>query len=84
MMFCRSKIVLCIPLVSKVTAFMGGCRYSIVFEVCCSTFVCVGLFGAFVGFWLGISCFRCQFMYYSSVVVCIWMCSRVSSGGAFR
>ncbi len=30
---CRSKIVLCIPLVLKVAAFMGGCWYSFVFEV---------------------------------------------------
>ncbi len=30
--FFMSKIVLCIPLVLKVTAFMGGCRYSIVPE----------------------------------------------------
>jgi len=33
MMFCRSKIVLCIPLVLEVTVFMGGCRYSVVVEV---------------------------------------------------
>ncbi len=58
-MFCRSKIVFCIPLVLKVFAFMGGSRYSIVSEVWCSAFVCVGLFGAFMGFWLEIPWVRC-------------------------
>ncbi len=33
MIFCRSKIVLCIPMVFKVTDFMGGCQYLIVSEV---------------------------------------------------
>ncbi len=42
--------MLCIPLVFKVTDFMGGCRYSVVFEVCRSSYVCVGLFGVVVGF----------------------------------
>ena len=31
MMCCRSRIVLCVPRVLKVIAFMGGCRYSSVF-----------------------------------------------------
>jgi hypothetical protein len=35
MMSCRSRIMLCIALVLKVTAFMGGCRYSIVSEMSC-------------------------------------------------
>ena len=34
--------------------------------------MCVGLFGAFVGFWLGVPCVRCQFFYYSSVV-CLYL-----------
>jgi hypothetical protein len=72
MIFCRSKIVLCIPLVLKMADFMGGCWYSIVSEVCCSAFVCVGLFGAFMGFWLGVPCVRCQFFYCSSVA-CLYL-----------
>ena len=72
MMVCRSRIVLCIPLVLKVTAFMGGWRYSFVVEVCCSAFFYVGLFGAFVGFWLRVPCVRCQFLYCSSVV-CLYL-----------
>ena len=56
MMVCRSKIVLCIPLVLKVTVFMGRWRYSVMVEVLCSSFLCVGLFGAVVGFWLGVPC----------------------------
>ncbi len=72
MMFCRSEIVSCILLVLKVTAFMGGCRYSIVFEVGCSAFLFVGLFGAFVGFWLGVPSVRCNFFYCSSVV-CLYL-----------
>ena len=67
-MFCKSRIVLCMPLVLKLIAFMGGWRYSFVVEVCCSDFLCVGLFGAFVGFWLGVPCVRFQFLYCSSVV----------------
>ena len=68
MMFCKSRMVLCIPLVLKVIAFMGGWRYSFMVEVCCSDFLCVGMFGVFVGFWLGVSRILCQFLYCSSVV----------------
>ena len=67
MMFCRSKTVLCIPLVLNVTAFMGGCLYSFVF-VYCSAPLCVGSFGAFVEFCLEVLSVRCQFFLFSSVV----------------
>ena len=72
MMFCRSKIVLCIPLVLKVTVFMGGCRYSFVAVVWCTAFVCVALFGVFTGFLFGVPCVRCQVLYCSSVV-CLYL-----------
>jgi hypothetical protein len=39
-----------------------------VVEVCCSDFLCVGMLGAFVGFWLGAIRILCQFLYCSSVV----------------
>ncbi len=71
-MFCMSKIVLYIPLVLKVTAFMDGCRYSVVFGVWCSSFVCVGLFGVFVRFWCGVSCVLFKVLYCSSVV-CLYL-----------
>jgi hypothetical protein len=71
-MVCRSKIVLCIPLVLKVTVFMGRWRYSVMVEVLCSSFLCVGLFGAVVGFWLEVPCVRCQFFYCSSMV-CLYL-----------
>jgi hypothetical protein len=64
--------VLCIPLVLKVTAFMGKYRCSVVLGVWCSSFVCVGLFGVFVRFWWGISCVRCHVLYCYSVV-CLYL-----------
>jgi hypothetical protein len=48
-MCCRSRVVLCIPLGLKVTAFMGGCRHSNVSnESCCVLGYC-GVCGSFVG-----------------------------------
>ena len=72
MMACRSRIVLCIPLVLKVTAFMGGWRYSFVVEVLCSSIVWFGLGGACVGLRLEVSCVVCHLMYCSSVV-CLYL-----------
>jgi hypothetical protein len=38
---CRSNIVLCMHLVFKVTALMGGCRYvSLVCSPCCGFMCC--------------------------------------------
>ena len=72
MMVCRSRIVLCIPLVLKVTAFMGGWRYSCVVEVLCSSILCFGLIVACVGFWLEMSCVLSHLLYFSSVV-CLYL-----------
>ena len=72
--------MLCIPLVLKVIVFMGGCRYSCVAVVWCTSFLCVGLFGAFVRFWLGVPCVCCQALY-SSSVVCLYL---VLFMGGFR
>ncbi len=78
MMVCRSWIVLCIPLVLKVTAFMGGWRYSFIFMVLGSFFLCVGLIDACVGLRLDVSCALCHILYCSSVV-CLYLV--VSMGG---
>ena len=59
--------MLCIPLVLKVTAFMGGWRYSFVVEVLCSSFLCFGLIDACMGFRLEVSCVICHLLYCSSV-----------------
>jgi len=48
MMCCRSRIVLCIPLVLKVTDFLGGCRYSIVSDESFCVFEYCAVCGSFV------------------------------------
>jgi len=58
---CRYKIVLCIPLVLKVAAFMDGCRYSFVSDVSSFIFVFCIVFGAYVGFWVRVPWVRFQF-----------------------
>ena len=72
MMVCRSRIVLCMPLVLKVIAFMGGWRYSFVVDVLCSSILCFGVIGGCVGLRLGVSCVLCNLMYCSSVV-CLYL-----------
>ncbi len=74
-MFYRYKFVLFIPLVLKVNAFVDECRYSVASEVWCSACVCVGLFGAFVGFWLRVPWVRCHFLYFLVCFFGIWICS---------
>jgi hypothetical protein len=64
--------VLCIPLVSKVAAFMGGCRYSIVSdESCCAFWYCV-VCGSFVVCWVCVPWARFQFFLCYSVV-CLYL-----------
>ena len=70
MMVCRSRIVLCIPLVLNVIAFMGGWRYTGVDVVLCSSRLCGGLFSDCVIFRLEVPCVLCLFMY-CSIVVCL-------------
>ena len=72
--------MLCIPLVLKVIAFMGGWQYSFVVEVLCSSILCFGLGGACVGLRLEVSCVLCNLMYCSSVV-CLYL---VVFMGGFR
>jgi hypothetical protein len=73
---CKSRIVLCLPLVLKVTALIGGCQYmSLVISSCC-VFVCCFEFAANVASWVRVLRIRLQFVYCSSVgclylVVCI-------------
>ena len=79
-MFCRSRIVLCIPLVLNVTAFMGGCRYSFVVGVLCCSILCFCLDDGCVGVRLEVTCVLCHLLYCSSVV-CLYL---VVSMGGFR
>ena len=79
-MVCRSRIVLCMPLVLKVIAFMGGWRYSFVVEVLRSFILCLVLIDAWVGFRLEMSCVLCHLLYCSSVV-CLYL---VVFMGGFR
>ncbi len=72
--------MLCIPLVLKVIAFMGGCRYSFVVDVLCSSILCFGLIGVCVGVRVEVSCVLCRLMYCSSVV-CLYLVVFV---GGFR
>ena len=82
MMRCKSRIVLCIPLVLKVNAFMGGCRNSIVSgDSCCVVRYC-GVWGSFVACWVLAPRVRFQFFIVLVWFVCVWMCSWVGFGGA--
>ena len=82
MMFCRYKIGLCIPLVLKVTAFMGGCLHACSCGVPLSCalvrLVCLWDFD-----W-GSLVFDTSFCIVLVWFVCIWMCSWEGSGGALR
>ena len=52
MMCCRSRIMLCIPLVLKVAAFMDGCQYLIVSDEACCVLVdlcCLWFFCGMLG-----------------------------------
>ncbi len=80
MMVCRSRNVLCIPLVLKVIAFMGGWRYNGVDVVLCSSLLCGGLFSDCVSLRLGVPCVLCLLMY-CSIVVCLYL---VVLRGGFR
>ena len=73
--------MLCIPLVLKVIAFIGGWRYSFVFAVLCSSILCIGLIDGCVGLRLGVSSVLCHLMYCSSVVC---LCLVVFVGGFRR
>ena len=72
MMLCKSRIVLCIPLVLKVTECMGGGRYSIVSGDSSCVFGYCGGSGSFVACWVWVPRVRFQFLYCSSVV-CLYL-----------
>ena len=79
-MFCMSRIMLCIPRVLNVTAFMGGCRYSFVVGMRCCSFLFLGIVDGWVGVWFEVTCFLCHFLYCYNVV-CLYL---VVSMGGFR
>ena len=79
-MFCRSRIVLCMLLVLNVTSFMGGCRYSFVVGMWCCSFLFLGIVDGGMGVRLDVACVLCHLLYCSNVV-CLYL---VVSMGGFR
>ena len=69
---CRSRIVLCIPLVLKVIDFMCGCRYSIVSGDSCCVFGCCVVWSSFVACWVWVPRVRFQFLYCSRLI-CLYL-----------
>ena len=61
-----------IPLVLKVTAFLGGYRYVLLYDASCGVGGCCFVFGFFAACWVWVPWVQSQFFYCSNVV-CLYL-----------
>ena len=81
-MWCRPRIVLCMPLVLNVTTLMDGCLYGTLSCVSCCVFVRWFVCELSVSCCVRFKWVRVQvFVLFLVFIVCMWSCSLVSCGG---